>query len=699
MRSSVRLIAFAACFLVAGCRGPIGDPGPAGGPGGPGAPGPEGPEGPQGPGGPQGPVGPPGDPAGGPTTSGLEVTVRTVEVGPDRRPIVDFIVTDRFGIGISNEIENVSFRFTLSQTTVEADGKAGEHVALVTREDKAGEVVAIQPTTDAGQLHLEAPGVYTYVYGAGLPEGFDTDATYLVAGSADRRLFDGSREVQNFSFRFVPSGAEKTPVREIVSDLSCNACHVNLSAHGGSRTDTEFCVSCHISGHQDAQTGNDIGFTAMIHKIHRGADLPSVKGGTPYQLIGRSVSDFSDVVFPQDIRNCQTCHADFVAQADAPTSRASTKACLTCHDRTWFEPGAVPEGFVAHSRGQFGNDANCAGCHNGERLAKSHRLPSQDPERPKLRLEITGIDGFAAGQTPTVRFTATDGAGAPFDFAAPPEGWSVNRVGFVVAGPTTGYSRYLSWTAAGGGASGNLVSLGDGAYTYTPAAALPAEVDGTWGVGIEARLAGAAGAGNVSAPNDVFYVNAAGGAAKPPRHVVSNDTCNTCHLDLQAHGGNRNDTEMCVLCHNANLSDGARRPAGNGDPETVDFRVMIHAIHASAKRETPYVAYGYGGNRYDFSELRYPATTSECGTCHLSNDTVNLGGGAKTVATTIKDSGGAVVSVMQAGEAVCTSCHDSEAAKVHVQLNTLGEGVDARESCVVCHGATGEFSPQHVHMK
>lgn len=614
--------------------------------------------------------------------------------------MVDFIVTDRFGIGISNEIENVSFRFTLSRTTVESDGKAGEHVALITREDKAGSTIAVQPTTDSGgALHLEAPGVYTYVYGAALPAGYEPGATYLVAGSADRRLFDGSREVQNFSYRFVPSGGAKTPAREVVSDLSCNSCHVNLAAHGGSRTDTAFCVTCHITGHQDAQTGNDIGFTTMIHKIHRGADLPSVKAGTPYQIIGRSPADFSDVHFPQDIRNCQACHADFVAQADVTTSRASTKACLSCHDRTWLEPGAVPEGFVAHTPGQFGNEANCAGCHSGERLAKKHRLPSLDPDRPKLRLEITGIDGFGPGQVPSVRFKATDGNGAPFDFTAPPQGWSVNRVGFVVAGPTSGYSRYLSWTAAGSGASGSLVHQGGGSYVYTPASALPADVDGTWGVGVEARLAGAAGAGNVSAPNDVFYVAAGGGAAKPPRHVVSNDTCNTCHLEMQAHGGNRNDPEMCVLCHNANLSDAARRPAGNGDPETVDFRVMIHAIHASAKRETPYVAYGYGGNRYDFSELRFPTTTSECGVCHVSADTVNLGGAAKNLPTTVKSSTGDVVKVMQAGEAVCTSCHDSEAAAVHIRLNTLGEGANARESCVVCHGATGEFSPQHVHMK
>jgi OmcA/MtrC family decaheme c-type cytochrome len=75
------------------------------------------------------------------------------------------------------------------------------------------------------------------------------------------------------------------------------------------------CVVCHNPGSNDVNTidpdtGNSIDFQVMIHKIHMGENLPSVKAGTPYQIIGfqQSVQDFSNVVFPADVRNCQMCH-------------------------------------------------------------------------------------------------------------------------------------------------------------------------------------------------------------------------------------------------------------------------------------------------------------------------------------------------------------------------------------------------------
>lgn len=712
MRSFSRTTALAILLLAAGCRGPIGEtgasgsPGPqgeTGAPGDPGAPGEPGTEGPQGPAGPQGPQGeegPPGDPISGVTTDGLKVTVRSVEVGPDRKPIVDFIATDRFGIGISNEVETLAFRFTLSRATLEADGKPGEYVPLITRNETAGAVTKVQPTTDSGGvLVLEAPGVYTYTYKTALPEGYDASATYLVAGSADRTMLDGTRVVDNFTGRFVPDGSAPIAQRQIVSDLSCNGCHVNLEAHGGSRTETQFCVTCHISGHQDAQSGNDIGFPALIHKIHSGEHLPSVQAGTPYQIIGygNSVHDFSDVVFPQDMRNCRTCHADFVAQADAPTKRPSAKACLTCHDRTYMEAGTVPAGYTLHRGGAIGAGANCAACHTESQLATAHLLPSDDPSRPKLNLAITGVENFTPGAIPTIHFTAVGANDAPFDLAAPPAGWAVNRVGVTVAGPTTGYGRVFSWTAAGSGAAGSLVANDNGAYSYTPATALPADLSGTWAVAMEGRLR--KGTDNVGAKNPVKYVAVTDASAVVPREVVTNDTCNTCHENLEAHGGNRNNVQYCVMCHNADASDVSKRPADAGIPQTIDFRVMIHAIHGSAMRENPLVVYGYGNSVNDFSEVRFPTETSNCTVCHLNENTTNLGGGAKKIPTRIFDGTGALVKVTQAGASVCTSCHDSEAAQVHVQLNTWGEGENAQEACTVCHDANAEFAPSHVHMK
>ena len=98
--------------------------------------------------------------------------------------------------------------------------------------------------------------------------------------------------------------------REIVSDTACNACHERLMFHGGGRRDVQYCVTCHNPGSTDAQSTNTVDFTVMIHKIHRGAELPSVVAGGEYYIVGfgNDKVDYSHIEWPQDIRNCQACH-------------------------------------------------------------------------------------------------------------------------------------------------------------------------------------------------------------------------------------------------------------------------------------------------------------------------------------------------------------------------------------------------------
>ena len=74
---------------------------------------------------------------------------------------------------------------------------------------------------------------------------------------------------------------------------------------------------CHDSYSRDAQTGNTIDLKVMIHKIHTGETLPSVQAGKIRHLRQQhSWNDFSHVVYPQDKRNCTTCHEE--NDADTP---------------------------------------------------------------------------------------------------------------------------------------------------------------------------------------------------------------------------------------------------------------------------------------------------------------------------------------------------------------------------------------------
>ena len=74
----------------------------------------------------------------------------------------------------------------------------------------------------------------------------------------------------------------------------------------------------------------------LIHKIHMGKNLPSVKAGTPYRIWHRGAwSDFSDVGFPSgtdELMTCAVCHQK-APQADNamtnPTRAAAAPATTT----------------------------------------------------------------------------------------------------------------------------------------------------------------------------------------------------------------------------------------------------------------------------------------------------------------------------------------------------------------------------------
>ena len=142
---------------------------------------------------------------------------------------------------------------------------------------------------------------------------------------------------------------------------------------------------CHESYSFDAQTGNSIDLKVMIHKIHRGADLPSVKAGGLYGIFGyrNAWNDYSAVKFPQDLRNCTTCHEE----SDADTPQASNwrltvnrATCTSCHDNVDFATGANHGGVAA-------TDDTCMACHGPNHRWRTcassgrTRSPSKWPRR------------------------------------------------------------------------------------------------------------------------------------------------------------------------------------------------------------------------------------------------------------------------------------------------------------------------------
>ena len=129
-----------------------------------------------------------------------------------------------------------------------------------------------------GQFVDNGDGTYQYTFAKNITNDVDIpyDATLTHRVGFEIR---GLAPAINPTYTFQPSSGATTNIfsREIVDNDTCEACHDQLAFHGGARFDTRYCVMCHSPTTFDAQSGNTVDFKVMIHKIHRGSELPSVQ--------------------------------------------------------------------------------------------------------------------------------------------------------------------------------------------------------------------------------------------------------------------------------------------------------------------------------------------------------------------------------------------------------------------------------------
>ena len=236
------------------------------------------------------------------------------------------------------------------------------------------------------------------------------------------------------------------------------------------------------------------------------------------------------------------------------------------------------------------------------------------------------------------------------------------------------------------------------------------------------------GAQEIPVPAAVAYAPVTDAVAVPRREVAAVANCNTCHFQLNGHGNNRVDSvQACSFCHNPNATDVvARISAGitpaNPDPtdhlaeQTMDLKVMIHAIHASAVRAadlgTPYILY-HRGSASNFSALAFSGLTNNCVGCHDPNtyyppDPVTSTVLASTISTYVNgvgNSGPAGQTAVTAATAACSGCHQSAVEKTHMMQNggsftavkDLNSNVVSKETCVICHGPGAVADVKVVH--
>lgn len=627
---------------------------------------------------------------------GLVITVTSAEIAADGTIRARVKLTDPRGLPLDRL--GVETPGPVSVSLVAATIPRGQNMytAYTTRVQTSpitGQSATQAAADTGGTWQTVATGEYIYTFRTRAPANFDRTATHTIHAYGSRNLteFDLGINYDDAVYHFVPAGGEVTELRDIIRDVSCNKCHEQLAFHGGARRSMAGCITCHTPQTTDPDTGNTVDMTTMIHKIHTGRDLPSVRAGRKYQLIGfgQAVHDYSKVGFSAypDTRNCVACHEQGkgARQENIWLTRPTRRACGSCHDTVNFATG---EGHV--NLPQL-TDNQCATCHTPEgelefdaSIKGAHTIARFSRDLPGTVFEIRDVR--LQDRRPVVTFRVTDRRGNPIPLA------EMTRLFLVLAGPTTDYTTYISQNAI------QAQVATDGLATFTFPQPLPEGARGTWAVGIEGYrnltlLAGTARQRTVrdAGENKVFYFSVDGSPVVPRRQVVSLEKCNACHYYLNLHGDNRNTIEQCVLCHNPMETDRARRPADRMPPESVHMATMIHRIHAGKLQQREYTIYGFGNVPHNYNDVGFPAPLSSCDMCHV-NDGQQLP--VRAGVLPVNDPRG-LLNPVGPETAACTGCHTAVYAASHALANTTQLG----ESCAACHGPRAQFSVNRSHAR
>jgi hypothetical protein len=280
------------------------------------------------------------------TNPGDRPTV-TFSVGSKDAPI-DPSTMNRLRFMLSGPNDDYSFR--VQESAISAAVWAGDNTWTYT---------FVQP------LPLDAEGSFT----------ISAEGRNIVPIDFDPGVEEERDNAENPLLAFAVTDAIATPRRTVVDDYNCESCHSNLAFHGGTRHDPQYCDTCHMPEAIDFDGDQTIHFKYMIHSIHRGEELE----------YGFSIGDhdYSDVVYPGDLRNCDACHVNNSQQVPVVSSALSTitpqawwspmmpnsAACLSCHD---------DDDSAAHA---FSNTVffgeSCGTCHGEGRVAAVDKVHAQ----------------------------------------------------------------------------------------------------------------------------------------------------------------------------------------------------------------------------------------------------------------------------------------------------------------------------------
>ena len=739
------------------------------------------------------------------TATALNIEVTGVTI--NSAPVVRFKVTNQDGVAVAG-FGDADLRFNIAKLVPGSNGAPSKWQNYINGTSGTRPVFGSQERASTGGTLVDnKDGTFVYTFATDIANvtcpGPCTEVdgvtplnvSYQPSLTHRVTIQQGNSAYPKFNaiYDFVPAGGAVT-TRDIVKTETCNECHNQLSLHG-SRIETKLCVTCHNPGTWDTTgpTPQTADFKVMIHKIHQGEELPSVKAGVPYNIGGH---DYSTVIFPYsavalgDTRACAKCHDGAkTANGDNWKTQPSKAACTACHDNVYFGTAPNPakpyetESHIALAAaytppftvGPDPTDDMCAQCHVSSNptypdIARVHDLPNLlKAEGLKYVFNIRSVTNTGPGLVPVIVFSVDNAAGVPYNIKSDPQflnssaslsvlvGW--NNVDENNTGSNAHPGQPINISLLGSGAA-NAVDSGGNTYTVNMGGkTIPASgVSGSGRVALYGRVGvdvdgdTAINRVRVKAAYKDFGITDSPAVAR--RQVVDIAKCDKCHDQVSLHGDARtNEPGLCVICHNPSATDVNRRPKGVGTgglfpnaaltidsktEEAIDFKRLIHGVHAAAKtdysaaaahgfRDKGLVVYGYSGAQ-DFSHVRFPGILNDCLTCHVTPTGSNPGTYELTGKWEVPTASGILGSSINtvpnpAGDylleladqtddlnitptaGVCSACHDGVVAKSHMQLNgalftatqaEINTGITL-EACAICHGPGRVADVKVVH--
>ena len=240
-----------------------------------------------------------------------------------------------------------------------------------------------------------------------------------------------------------------TVEKQIVEKEKCAACHlgadsgkfyfahidVGFSPVGNPALDQNAvrnCKTCHNNdgysayvdpANPDSRIVDQI--VKRIHGVHFGEELQNPTNTDPETGIFK---DYRGVIFPNNVRNCNSCHVD-----DRYKTQPSRLACGACHDQIdWTTGKSIVAGKLDHEGGPQPNDSGCSTCHPADTggmkaIAEAHKFEQlRNMIDVSLTLPRNG-KFFVAGEKPVITLVIMNDNGKPIDHT------SVNETTFSTA--------------------------------------------------------------------------------------------------------------------------------------------------------------------------------------------------------------------------------------------------------------------------